>query len=501
MDSSNRIECLAGTRHDVLEFVDQWMNTASCQNLLWIHGLAGSGKSTLSTTIANRFRGRGQLGAFLFFDRDVAERSQPSVVFRTVAFQLASNHPHISKAISATVENIPSIAESSIRMQFIKLLVDSVSPHHKNMFLVIILDALDECGTAKERDSLLDVLVEEAPHLPQFLRIIVTSRAEFDIHAAFNAQPHVIIQELDITSEGNAEDIHSYISYRLSNIRRRREHFSFPPDWPGDEVIRLLVNRAFGLFVWAKTAMEFVDGFNPVKRLQKLLEGDLVSGAESALDALYRTALKSAGQWDDNDFVEEFQAVVGIILVAQNPLSPHSIDALRAANDGIPSLHTVSVLQCLLSHDHTIRILHPSFADFLLSPTRSQGEPWHIGSVSSNRDIAVMCLNRLDAVLKRNMCDITFSQRVTTTLPEDVKYACLYWIDHIVSIKDDRAMVEQMVTKFLSLHLLHWFEAMSILGQHRETIRLLDSLSNWFRVRLFVLACKSFSSLMSLCLY
>jgi len=373
-------------------------------------------------------------------------------------------------------------------MQFVKLLVDSVFSHHKNGFLVVIFDALDECGTAKERDSLLAVLVEEAPHLPQFLRIIVTSRAEFDIHAAFKAQPHVIIQELDITSEGNAEDIHSYISHRLSNIRRRREHFSFTPDWPGDEAIRLLVNRAFGLFVWAKTAMEFIDGFNPIKRLQKLLEGDLASGAESALDALYRTALKSAGQWDDSDFVEEFRAVVGIILVAQNPLSPHSIDALRAVNNGVPSLHTVSVLQCLLSYDHTIRVLHPSFADFLLSPTRSRGEPWHIGSVSSNRDIAVMCLNRFNAVLKRNMCDMTFSQKVTTTLPEDVKYACLYWIDHVVSIKDDRAMVEQMVIKFLSLHLLHWFEAMSILGQPRETVRLLDSLSNWFRVCLFVFA-------------
>jgi len=215
-----------------------------------------------------------------------------------------------------------------------------------------------------------------------------------------------------------------------------------------------------------------------------LLDGNLAAGAESSLDSLYRTALESAGQWDDTDFVEEFQAVVGIVLVAQNPLSPRSIDALRAVNNGVTSHHMVSVLRCILSHDPTVRVLHPSFADFLLSPTRSGGYPWHIDFMSSNRDIAFMCLSHLDSVLKRNMCNMTFSQaKLVASLPGDVQYACLYWIDHVISIKDDIAMMEQSVTRFLSLHLLHWFEAMSILGQPRETIRLLDLLLNWFRVR------------------
>jgi hypothetical protein len=266
------------------------------------------------------------------------------------------------------------------------------------------------------------------------------------------------------------------------NIQRQREHFLFPPDWPGDEVIWLLADRAFGLFVWAKTAMEFIDGFNPVKCLQKLLDGNLAAGVESSLDTLYCTALESAGQWDDTDFVEEFQAVVGIVLVAQNPLSPCSINALCAINNGVTSHHTVSVLQCILSHDHTICVLHPSFADFLLSPTHSGSYPWHINFMSSNRDIAFMCLSHLNSVLKCNMCNMTFSQaKIVASLPGDVQYACLYWIDHVISIKDDITMMEQSVTR-LSLHLLHWFEAMSILGQPRETIRLLDLLLNWFRV-------------------
>jgi adenylylsulfate kinase-like enzyme len=68
MDASDRIECLIRTRHDIIDFIDQWMSTVGPQNMLWIHGLAGSEKSTLSTMIANQLHRHGQLGAFLLFD-------------------------------------------------------------------------------------------------------------------------------------------------------------------------------------------------------------------------------------------------------------------------------------------------------------------------------------------------------------------------------------------------------------------------------------------------
>jgi hypothetical protein len=95
----------------------------------------------------------------------------------------------MSKAISVTVEKMPSVADSSIHMQFVKMLVELSPSQSSNTSLVIVLNALDECGTPKEHDSLLTILVEETP-LPDFLHIIVTSRAEFDIHAAFKSQAH-----------------------------------------------------------------------------------------------------------------------------------------------------------------------------------------------------------------------------------------------------------------------------------------------------------------------
>src|ERR1700735_4974816 len=82
MDGSKRMPgCLENTRIELLTLILQWASDpTSTHSVLWLHGPAGSGKSAISTTLADRFRQSRQLGAFLFFDRDVTERSNPALV-------------------------------------------------------------------------------------------------------------------------------------------------------------------------------------------------------------------------------------------------------------------------------------------------------------------------------------------------------------------------------------------------------------------------------------
>jgi hypothetical protein len=109
MDASDRIECLQGTRVAMIQFIIGWaLDPAGQKNVLWLHGLAGAGKSTLSTTIANRLCEMGRLGAFVFFDRDVIERSNPATVIRTLAYQVGSFHIHAGRAISTAIEKFPT---------------------------------------------------------------------------------------------------------------------------------------------------------------------------------------------------------------------------------------------------------------------------------------------------------------------------------------------------------------------------------------------------------
>ena len=65
----------------MIQAIREWVADPSIdRNVFWLHGLAGSGKSTLMTTISHIFMELGQLGAFLFFDRDSSERNHPKMV-------------------------------------------------------------------------------------------------------------------------------------------------------------------------------------------------------------------------------------------------------------------------------------------------------------------------------------------------------------------------------------------------------------------------------------
>jgi len=79
MDASLKEGCLPSTRQDVLSDIANWVTDPSgTQNVLWLRGLTGSGKSTISVTIASFFRDLGRLGSYIFFERAFAERSHPS---------------------------------------------------------------------------------------------------------------------------------------------------------------------------------------------------------------------------------------------------------------------------------------------------------------------------------------------------------------------------------------------------------------------------------------
>jgi hypothetical protein len=86
--------------------------------------------------------------------------------------------------------------------------------------IVLVLDALDECDMTSRR-HLLEVLAKESAHIPSNLRLDITSRAHADIRHAFMAYPHILAQELDITSELCSDDILTYFRHHMNLIREK----------------------------------------------------------------------------------------------------------------------------------------------------------------------------------------------------------------------------------------------------------------------------------------
>jgi hypothetical protein len=487
MDASTRSECLPGTRTEILRSIADWAHSTSVEKrLLWLKGLAGSGKSTLSTTIAHAFQEQGRLGAFVFFNRDVEERNQPANVIRTLAYQLASFSLAMRTAIAQAIETTPRITHSALRFQFTKLLIEPLQnlPAAEGP-VVLILDALDECGSAEDRKPLLSLLSSESARLPSFVRILITSRDERDIRCALEVQSHVLIRELNLTSENNMNDILHFFRNRMTEIRSTNISLQLSHDWPGDSAIFTLNERAAGLFVWASTACRFIDGYDPRRNLDIVLLGGMSTKAQSALDALYRTALESAvkDMWDDEYFRADFCSIMGAILTARNPISDKTIDTLLSLER--PSRHIISRLGCVLHWSETgpVRILHPSFADFLSDRLRCGSDLWHVDTILHNRLLAVQCISHLNTVLRRNICDLTLTPAIVNeVLPETISYACTSWIDHVCTFTEGVDLVGDNLEQFLFRHLLHWLEAMSILKKSRTAIASVHSLLDWLLV-------------------
>lgn len=458
--------------------------------VFWLYGLAGSGKSAISTTVADILRRHGLLGALVFCNRDIKERSEPSNVIRNIAYQLALFDSQICDRIVAAINNASNIAESPLLWQFDNLLVEPLLSQPASQPIVIILDALDECGDPESRAALMDLLAKESVRLPAFIRIIVTSRGESDIRRAFT-QVHVIAHEINIASTGNCEDILSFIRHQMKVIRTGKHLLHLPHDWPGDIAVRALAGRASGLFVWAVTACRFMDAHNPQKQLDILLRADVNSKPQLALDNLYKTALKATGILDDEEFCSDFRAIMGTILVARNPISYQTIDTLLCLDNpstGRPSSHyTIDKLGCVLRWSDTepVRILHPSFADFLKTPQRCDCDALYIDTHVHDYDVAIRCIHHLHG-LKKNMFDLALAiTPVEITLPAATSYACVHWIDHVCMITQVSDNLADTLQLFLFRHLLHWLEAMSLLKKSRMTIALLNRFIHWLQVRIF----------------
>ncbi|KAH7918266.1 WD40 repeat-like protein [Leucogyrophana mollusca] len=484
MHAHQHSECLPATRQELLSRIISWATDINCeQNVFWLHGVAGSGKSTISTTVASYLGEMHRLGAFIFFDRGVADQSHPSRVIQILAHKLGKFDKRIGKAISDAMEGYPGLKDTTLPRQFTELLVKplkSLASLQNEGAIVVILDALDECGSDVTRADLLQVLKTQLHQTPSFIRILITSRPLNDIRGALKHQK-VHNEGLDISSIANSEDISAFFHAEMN--RAKEVHQNLPPDWPGDKTIDELTSRAFGLFIWASTASRFIRDYAPTRRLEAILAGNATE-AQTALDQLYKTTLESAGIWNAHDRMLDFHNVLSIILAAQRPLTISAIKKLLSVSQSEGSADIVPYLYSVLSYDldnpaTPVQILHPSFADFLFDANRS-GQDVHINKDISHKDLAIVCLKRLCTKgLQRNICNLTLACQdwYNEGLAEDITYACIFWVDHLLATADSSiALIVLHIEVFLQKHLLHWFEAMSILGKSRETIRLLSHL-------------------------
>ncbi|KAK7005535.1 WD40 repeat-like protein [Favolaschia claudopus] len=439
---SMRRECLPGTRGEIIEAVTQQLTTPSEARIVWLSGVAGSGKSTVATSLEG-------IQSWCFMR---LHSGSPKPTW----------HLHIEQAICAALDRDHNLVKAPFENQFRELLLvplESVKQHLVGPFVVVI-DALDEC-TEDSRKVLVNLIADLFAKLPAAFRFFVTSRLDSDITRVLRNNIAVQEHSLDIAT-ANPSDISLYIRDRLDTIRQA--HPTLRPNWPGEGKAQQLIDLSGNLFIWAATALDFIEGkkmFPPSRRLETMLETPFGTGGN--LDRLYTLALKSDGDWDDTEFRESATVVLAGIALAEIPMTEGMMDAVLGLNDGTAA-GVLPFLGSLVywSPGQPVRTLHASFGDFLVK-SRFR-DPWFSDVAKVKKNIASGCFAVLEKYLKFNICQLPDSDLPNPQnvhLPPALTYASRFWGAHVCDSDFDPKILV-LLGSFLTGQFLFWLEVLSV---------------------------------------
>ncbi|KAM0420376.1 hypothetical protein ACHAPT_011795 [Fusarium lateritium] len=410
-DEEHGALCLPNTRVQLLQEIDNWINNRQAPTIFWLSGMAGTGKSTISRTVAALSASHHHVGASFFFKRGEADRGTMARFYTTIAYQLVRSMPDLIPHIRAAIDGRDSVIEKSASQQFEKLILQPLMRvRHKNrVILTIVVDGLDECDGDNDVQRLISLL----PGLKNIknlrVRVLITSRPELPIRLGFHEiRGHyrdLVLHEIPETIVEH--DIDVFFNHKLNEIRRTYNNSvsagsHLPKHWPGPRDTTTLVNMAVPLFIFATTVCRFLSDRrcgNPRQQLQKVLRYRTRS-QESKMQATYlpplEHQLRGLSSRERELVLEEFRTIVGTIVLLEEPLSASALSRLLDVSEDtvhvrLDMLH--SVLNVPRSAHSPVRLLHLSFRDFLLDPEKQGTNQFWVDEKARNSHIALGTVN------------------------------------------------------------------------------------------------------------
>lgn len=513
--------CLKGTRVELLKDIQEWIDGDNPRKVYWLSGMAGTGKSTIALTLARTYkpaidtkarRRNVSLGATFFFSRGGGELSSASKFPATIAIQLSEASGELRGLIEGVIEDNPRLDTLGIREQWEKLVIgplSSLSQNSRNWAtLLLIVDALDECNDSNDINAVIRCL-EEVTDIPGVgCRVFLTSRPEHSIRLGMNADASVPRENFVLHNIERSivdQDLKLYYRDQLSRIKER---ISSDEDIISERKIGKLVERSHGLFIHAAVVCRFIheNGLVAVERLALLLETQNSGSAELELDKIYANVLEySFVSLTDKLTPEEvqkirqlFQRVIGSIMVIFDTMSCESLASLLGMNKGdmiraLSAFHSVILVP--ENHTEPIRILHPSFREFLLNPRRRTADTFCSILVSDIHDyLGTRSVAYLMSRLKRNILDISkpgakaqdvSMERIDAQIPIELQYASKYWWSHFQRKEDHSRKELTFILEFLEEKYLFWLECLAWLGQLGYAIQAMSNINSIFVINFY----------------
>ncbi|KAJ5955491.1 hypothetical protein N7501_009770 [Penicillium viridicatum] len=514
--SSDKPQCLADTRSEILSHIISWIASDDIGNerIYWMSGMAGMGKSTIAGTISEYCLAQGYIVVSFFFSRESSSRDKTDRLVPTIVRQLMDSSEVLKHYVCSALREYHGHFDRPADEQWKSLIQEPLEALQRTTkgalappTVLVVIDALDECAedVIKHVISILDSL-EEISSI-RFKALLTSRRTERILNQMRGLRSAKREYDLyrDVDSNEINLDIRRYYEHRLVEIKmeyfKNQDLWDFDENeskelqnWPTEELVSLLVEKTDGLFQYAKVACNIIQGNDsresPAIRIQHILDGS-VSGD---LDDLYSKALMlsvphgvGTTDHDIEQFFAHFQLIIGSIIFLLEPLTGSGIARLLGKENGINQRairsftgRLRSVLSVPDSPDETIKTIHLSLRELLGDEKRCEEGKiprFHIKE-GVIHDLIFRCCTKVLASLipakkriDRTMIRIFLEENYENGgLPAECRYASIFWTDHCrMSAAKSQAL--SLGSDFVVRHGNSWICLLIFLKEAHQEIR------------------------------
>ncbi|KAH7339087.1 hypothetical protein B0J17DRAFT_659798 [Rhizoctonia solani] len=452
-----------------------------------MNGMAGTGKTTIAFTFSERLEHQRLLAASFFCTRTSADCRHVTRIIPTIANQLARHSLPFQSALCEILGKEPDVASKHMQKQFKCLLRDPLMKV-KDIIpgnLVIVIDALEECGDRAGVVMFLKLVFRHAADMP--LRFFITTRPESEIYQCMmlDVKARQAMYLHDIETSLVRADIKLYLKEELSFVA------------PTESQIQQLAERSGNLFIYAATLVRYIEtgkrSADPQQRLQTVLAQTSKSTKMYAeIDALYTSILRSAldGSQMEEDEANDAKLVLKTVLFAQEPISLETIANLAGLGDPERAAGGLLPLRSVVRQSEETGLVSTfdrSFLDYLVNQERSGSNFCDVAEHSPL--LSRQCFQIMQDGLRLNICDLespfipdnevgNLQTRITDKISPALAYACRHWASHLSSApKEDNLL--QSLDDFLRHRLLFWIEVMCLRRELETGVNILLHVRQW----------------------
>jgi len=403
-------------------------------------GDPGVGKSAITASIAKESKRRRVLWAQLFINRNDARTVDPRFFFPSIAQQMSKSSLAVEYAVQATLKEQPELMIDDISIdQAKKLFINTIriACNASPTPVVIVVDALDETDIKKLKDT-AKIFSEVLVDLPWNAKVFISSRVENVIRDSF--APHLDnprVQHMHLSAENSIPEVTKFLERKVAEIMEEHEL-----DWSrwGQMHMRRLCAQASGLFIWAVTAIAYIQAQiedSGGECLDVVLDELNAEGMDN-INKLYLTVLNRTYQRDRGSWqLQRFRRIMGTILVQQSPLCIGDLAGLldlQNPTTGKPAdikhfvrrLRTVLVVGVGDINSRTFPRVHRSFSDFV---TSAGAEDFRVDTIDSNGELAIQCIRQLTRLwvgAEEGLEEIN--------IPAQLPYVIQHWSSHLTRV-------------------------------------------------------------------